>query len=336
MTAALGFSVSVVIPLFNKQDSIADTIASVLRQSRAPDEIVILDDGSTDSSVARAREALKTAEGIPFHLLSQPNAGVSAARNAGANASRSRFIAFLDGDDEWLPGYLAEVERLALAFPEATFLTTRSAIKKPDATLAPEPTTLPPDFFGLVDRPLRRLRAGRGLINSSSVTIRRDAWERSGGFPVGARQGEDIYLWLKLGLSETMAHSSAPLSILHPERSESESRKDEVGYHFAYFLGTAEGRRHLANPDLKSFLSWHLPRIVFFRRLAGHSAIMPGLRRLASALPPRPRIACWLASIAPLWLLRAVLAGRRRKSTAAGSRAASGNRAMSSTSPARR
>jgi glycosyltransferase involved in cell wall biosynthesis len=300
-------SFSVVIPLFNKEKAIAATLASVLRQTRLPDEIIIIDDGSTDNSLRVARQSLAAAPKLPCTFLSQDNAGVSAARNAGARAARSTYIAFLDADDEWLPGYLAEIERLACSFPDAAVLTTRNAIRAEDGSIAPARSAVPDGFFGMVERPLHKLRKGPGLIHSSSVAIRRDAWERSGGFPVGASQGEDLFLWLKLGLTEAMAHSSAPLSIFNAQHSEGDARKDVVGHHFAYFLGTSEGRAHLADEDLRRFLSSHLLRRIVFRRLAGHSNVEAEHRRLASFLPPGPRVACLAASLAPRWLLRGAL-----------------------------
>jgi len=304
VTSQAPFSVSVVIPLFNKEKSVRRTIGSVLNQSRPPDEIIVVDDGSTDQSAIAAREALKREGSIRWELISQQNAGVSAARNAGAAATNSRFIAFLDADDEWLPDYLAEVERLACAFPDASVITTGKAIRYPDGSIARQPTALPDGFFGIVDRFLVRYRKSRGLIHSSAVTVRRDAWERSGGFPIGATQGEDIYLWLRLGLREKVAHSGGPLSVFHLEHSESEARKEMVGYHFSYFLGTAEGRQQLADRDLRHFLSSHLTRRIIMRRLAGHVEIQPELRRLAQSLPIGSRILCWAASTIPVWTLR--------------------------------
>lgn len=300
------FSVSVVIPLYNKENSIRHTIASVLRQSRMPDEILIVDDGSTDRSVEIAKRALDNCGAIPVKLLSQPNCGVSVARNSGADAASNRFVAFLDADDEWLPGYLAELEALSRRFTTATILTVRNSIRNPDGSVVAQPTSLPSDFVGILDRPLRRFRRSRGLINSSSVAVRNDAWKRCGGFPVGAALGEDLTLWLKLATSEIFAHSSAALSVFHPEHSEYSSRREVVDHQFSYFLGTVEGRRYLDHTDLRAFLASHLANTIFFRRLAGHSEVQHEFRRLALALPPVPMLTCLLVSAAPLPLLRTV------------------------------
>ena len=300
------FSVSVVIPLFNKEAAVARTVQSVLAQTRSPDELIIVDDGSSDRSAEIARAVLASAPAtIEWRIISQENAGVSTARNRGAAESRSRFIAFLDGDDEWLPSYLAEIERLAIDFPDATVLTVRLAKPGLNGRLLPEPSALPRHFVGRLERPLDLYRRGYGIMSSSSIVIRRDAWERSRGFPIGVAAGEDMYWWLNLCMSERFAHSSAMLSVWHVEHSGHERRKGEVPYHLHYFLGTDEGRRQLANRDLSRFLASNLVSHVGGRKLTGSPQVVAELRRLSSALPLRLRLPCWAVAIAPRWTVAA-------------------------------
>lgn len=97
--------ISVVIPCFDAARYVADAIRSVRRQRTAPDvitEVILVDDGSTDDSVAVARAADPA-----LRVISQANAGISAARNAGVLAARGEWIAFLDADDLWTDGSLA-------------------------------------------------------------------------------------------------------------------------------------------------------------------------------------------------------------------------------------
>jgi glycosyltransferase involved in cell wall biosynthesis len=306
------FSVSVVIPLFNKERAVACTIESVLRQQRQPDEIIVIDDGSTDASADIARTLLnRTGKHPAWRMVTQKNSGVSVARNRGAEEASSRYIAFLDADDEWAPEYLAELEKLAAAFPSATVLSTRSS-RTEGREAIPRPTALPASFFGIIDRPIEAYRKGRGILNSSSVAVRRDAWDRCGGFPAGTQCGEDIYVWLKLGLAELFAHSGAPLSINHAEHSAEPSRKGEVLYYLSYFLDAAEGRRWLNNRDLRKFLSSHLLSQIAYRREMGDTEVLSELRRLSRQLPFVPRALSSLASIAPLWTLRAGKSVARR------------------------
>jgi glycosyltransferase involved in cell wall biosynthesis len=93
--------VSVVIPAFNSEATLAATLASVRAQTYANLEIIVIDDGSTDGTLALARSLAGADPRI--RVLSKPNGGVSEARNAGIGASRGAFIAPVDADDIWHP-----------------------------------------------------------------------------------------------------------------------------------------------------------------------------------------------------------------------------------------
>ena len=92
---------SVVIPLYNKAHTIVHTLSTVMRQNYADYDVVIVDDGSTDNGVQLIREHFKDPR---IRIIHQENAGVSAARNRGIDEARGEWVAFLGGDDEWLPG----------------------------------------------------------------------------------------------------------------------------------------------------------------------------------------------------------------------------------------
>ena len=94
--------VSVIIPVYNCEDFLAEAIESVLAQTYRPVEIIVVDDGSTDGSGDVAK-GFKDQEVRYFH---QPNSGIGAARNRGTNLARGSYFAFLDADDVWLPDKL--------------------------------------------------------------------------------------------------------------------------------------------------------------------------------------------------------------------------------------
>jgi glycosyltransferase involved in cell wall biosynthesis len=307
------FTVSVVIPMYNKECAVESTLESVLAQTRSPDELIIIDDGSTDHSAEIAQRLLSTRAGeIPWRIVSQKNAGEGAARNRGAAEAASDYIAFMDADDEWLPEYLSEMEKLALSFPSATVLTIRNSRRNARGAIVPAPSPLGSSFFGLVDRPIEAYRRGNGLLNSSSVAIRRDAWKRCGGFHTGAPIGEDVTMWLVLGLSETFAHSGRALSIWRDEYSGVMARKSSIAEQLRYFLGTAEGRLFLTNADLVRFLSTNIIVQIGAYSLIGNTDIRQELRRLSSALPFSSRLKCWAASMIPPSGYRAIAWWRRR------------------------
>ena len=92
---------SIIIPLYNKQESVTASVQSILDQTFQEFEIVVVNDGSTDASVER----LKEIEDPRIRLIEQQNQGVSVARNTGIAHACNRYIAFLDADDLWHPDY---------------------------------------------------------------------------------------------------------------------------------------------------------------------------------------------------------------------------------------
>jgi glycosyltransferase involved in cell wall biosynthesis len=317
-------TLAAVIPLFNKAEAIESTILSVLRQTRLPDELIIVDDGSTDGSAAKAEELLSVAgTQVRWRILSQQNAGVSAARNRGVEAASTTYVAFLDADDEWLPECAAEFERLALAFPSAAILSVRLAKRAVDHTLVPEPSALAPNFFGIVARPLRVYRNGYGILSSSSVALRRDVFQAAGGFPLAARRGEDVHLWLRLLMTEDFAHSARPLSVWRDHYSSAVARSGAIPAHLAYFLGSAEGRGQLSNRALSAFLESNLLVQIIMIRLVGDERVARELAELARFCSIATRLKARAVLLLPLWFVRAATSGWRKAIRSRGARQSS-------------
>ncbi len=111
---------SVVIPLYNKEVSISNTIASVLAQTCQNFEIIIVNDGSTDNSLM----TVKNIHDNRIRIIDKINEGVSAARNRGVFEAQYDWIAFLDGDDIWSSNHLEEVEKMINMFPNVDLFAT--------------------------------------------------------------------------------------------------------------------------------------------------------------------------------------------------------------------
>ncbi len=105
---------SVVIPLYNKEEFIKNTINSALKQDFTNYEIVIVDDGSTDQSLS----IVENINDKKIKVYSQKNSGVSTARNNGIKFAKGKYIAFLDADDYWFPNHLTELNRSITAYPK--------------------------------------------------------------------------------------------------------------------------------------------------------------------------------------------------------------------------
>ena len=180
--------VSVIIPSYNSQSTVGAAIESALAQNVEATEIIVVDDGSTDSTV----EVLKNFESS-IKIVRQANAGAAAARNAGAAAARGEYLAFLDADDVWLPGRLLRGilalqnnPRAVLSFCD--YILTDASGKVLDRSHADRA----PLHKDLLDR--------AWPILPSAVTVRRSAFEKAGGFCEEFKGcgGEDPYMWLVL------------------------------------------------------------------------------------------------------------------------------------------
>lgn len=110
--------ISVVIPAYNIQDYIARAIKSVLDQTHPAEEIIVVDDGSTDNTAQKIKSF-----GSKIVYLHKENGGLSSARNAGIKAAKYQWITFLDGDDEWLGDYLKKQYQLLSQNPNLMWST---------------------------------------------------------------------------------------------------------------------------------------------------------------------------------------------------------------------
>ncbi|MCL9805619.1 glycosyltransferase family 2 protein [Flavobacterium amniphilum] len=116
---------SIVIPLYNKENHIGETLKSALSQTFNDFEIVIVNDGSTDNSI----EKVKAFDDPRIKLFTQQNSGAAAARNLGIQQANSKLIAFLDADDIWFENHLEELSRLQKNFPGCGMYCSRYYIR---------------------------------------------------------------------------------------------------------------------------------------------------------------------------------------------------------------
>lgn len=178
--------VSVIIPTYNRADLLREAVASVRRQSYAPLELIVVDDGSTDATAASLRPLSDA------RLVRQDHTGLPGqARNAGARVARGEYLAFLDSDDLWLPHKLAVQLPVARAAGAAVTHTRERWIRNGRV---------------VSQRRQRHRRSGdlfaeslrKCVIGPSTVLLRRGAFEEAGGFREDLEIAEDYELWLRL------------------------------------------------------------------------------------------------------------------------------------------
>lgn len=180
-------NISVIIPTYNRLHQIGRAIRSVLNQSYPAQEILVVDDGSTDATCARIEVDFPEVK-----LIRQTNQGVSAARNAGIAASCGDWIAFLDSDDEWRPDKLAkQVDTLAQHAQIRICHTDEIWIRN-----------------GVRVNPCNKHRKPSGWIfenclplccvSPSSILISRSVFSEIGNFDQTLPVCEDYDLWLRI------------------------------------------------------------------------------------------------------------------------------------------
>lgn len=198
--------VSIVIPAFNAAGTIAEALASVRAQTFADYEVIVVDDASNDDTVAVANS--ESSSSPNYRIISLPsNRGPATARNAGISAARGEWIAFLDGDDAWLPW------KLELQFEMVKAHDTCDAFCGTSVAMG-VPVPLPHAGIqsGLVRTFTTRELAIRNEVATSTVLVRKIAVERAGLFDEQFRGPEDYDLWMRLAAKSPIMKLDYPLS----------------------------------------------------------------------------------------------------------------------------
>jgi glycosyltransferase involved in cell wall biosynthesis len=190
-------AVSVVMPTYNTEETVADAIRSVLRQTMPDLELLVVDDGSDD----RTRQVVEEIDDPRVRLLVRDHGGAAAARNAGIREAKGRVISFVDSDDFWLPRYVELMVAALDARPDAGFAYTDAYVldaatgriaRSTAMQWQRPPTDVPADpdtFLGLLLR--------RNFVYAS-VSLPRSVVEAVGGFDETLQAGIDYELWLRI------------------------------------------------------------------------------------------------------------------------------------------
>lgn len=233
--------ISVVIPAHNAKAYIQRTLQSVLAQSRSADEIIVVDDGSTDDTVRIVENF-----GDRIKLISQPAKGASAARNTGVRAATGNWIAFLDADDEWLAGYLQTQEELIyrnphLAWSTGNYITCSCSENRRASYLETsniEQLLAGKDFFEDYFAARRKM----GLVGcTDTMFVRKDVILTVGLFREGQAKANDLDMWWRIAYQyPRIGFIPTPLAVYHLTIPQSISKKiGDIG------LYTELIRRHL-------------------------------------------------------------------------------------------
>jgi glycosyltransferase involved in cell wall biosynthesis len=184
--------VSVVIPAYNVCAYIEETLLSLERQTFAAFEAIIVNDGSTDETAAIAQSFCQ--RDARFRLITNPNGGLSAARNFGICHAKADYIAMLDGDDIYEPDKLANHVRWLDADPQIGVVYSASKTMREDGRV----TWLSISGKPICSDPLVSLLCKNFVGHGSNAVFRRATIDEVGGFDETLRSSEDIDLWLRI------------------------------------------------------------------------------------------------------------------------------------------
>lgn len=185
---------TVIISLFNKEKHIAATLQSVLDQNFSNFEIIIVNDGSTDSSLS----IVSGFNDQRISIYSQENSGASITRNNGISKANGQFIALLDGDDLWESNYLDEMYNTITQYQDQVVFASAIAHKIEDKIVPSQYTSLPSKSVNALNFFQHSLK--QSLLSGSSTVFKKEILKVTGKFDPSIKSGQDTDLWIRFGL----------------------------------------------------------------------------------------------------------------------------------------
>lgn len=261
---------SVVIPIYNRAALVGTCLAPLLEPAAEGLDVIVVDDGSTDGTGEAVARLAATSRGARIRLVSQANAGASAARNRGVAEAEGEWIAFLDSDDIWLPWAVGLIEQALQAADAASLVFWRVESFRDPATL---PTVQPgaarfETAESYLDFYARRLLP---IYGSCNVAVRRAHFAEVGGFDTAIRSAEDQDLFLRLSrLGRVLAVLAPPLMGNHSGSVDSLSRSyAAVADGIIRILGKRRAGAYDGPADLLDYQAATMAKVAFWHMMDG-------------------------------------------------------------------
>jgi len=251
--------ISVIIPLYNKEKFIANTLKSVLAQTFSDFEVLIIDDGSTDKSAKTVNEF--TDKRIQF--ISKENEGVSATRNLGIERASGKYITFLDADDIWKIDFLKEMNSLIASFPEQKVFSAAIEIEINDRIFPAEYSISKdknPQIINYFEGSLLQT-----AICTCSAIFKKSVFETAGKFDISLKTEEDIDLWIRIGLQYPIVFTwKIGVCYVHDGNGLSRLKNTALKTDFSKYSELAKN-----DPKLEKFLDFNRYSFALRSKLAG-------------------------------------------------------------------
>lgn len=185
---------TVIIPLFNKEEFIEATLKSVLNQTFTDFEILIVNDGSTDSSVEKIKKFIDPR----IRYFSKENEGASSARNYGIERALADHISFIDADDYWYPDFLAEMSGNIKKYPEQKVFSAAIEIATANKIFPAQYLITKTNDCEVVN--YFSASCKETVLCTSCAVFNKSVFEEIGNFDTQIKSGQDTDLWIRIGL----------------------------------------------------------------------------------------------------------------------------------------
>ena len=250
---------TVIIPVYNKEKFIENTIKSVLQQSFSDFELILVNDGSTDNSILKIENFSDSR--ITFYT--KENGGASSARNFGLEKAKAKFITFLDADDYWYPDFLQEMASSIEEFPNHKIFSAAIEVESDKVVFPSQYSIKKSSEREIVDYFVASMKTT--IICTSCAVFEKSVFEKVGHFDTEIKSGQDTDMWIRMGLEFPVVFSWKILAryVYDPN---SLSRKKEYlnkKFNFSKFESLEKN-----NPNLKRFIDLNIFSFAIRAKLA--------------------------------------------------------------------
>ncbi len=236
---------SIVIPLYNKENFIQNTIKSVLSQTFSDYELIIINDGSTD----KGEQKILAFNDPRILYHSKQNEGVSSARNLGIDLAKSNYITFIDADDFWYPDFLETMYENIINFAHNKVFSAAIEIETPKKVFPAKYSIKKSGKIEIVN--YFEASSKQSVIWTSCAVFHHSIFKEIGNFDTNIKSGQDTDLWIRIGLRYPIVFSWKILAryIYDPQSLSKNKTYNTKKIDFAKFEKIEK-----TNPELKLFL----------------------------------------------------------------------------------
>lgn len=267
--------ISVIIPLYNKENFISNALESLLQQTYSNFELIIVNDGSTDDSLQKVNQF----DDGRIVVITINNSGVSVARNTGIKAAKYKWIAFLDADDWWEPTFLEEMVKAINRYDNnRIFASGRNRVFKnvteryENEYLPGEGKTESINYFKVISNYLPP-------VNSSNVVLDKSLFNEFGYFKEGQEKYEDHDLWMRICVKHLVVFVNKPLSFYRKTELNTASKNVYTAKDFLSYLKTLIDISEKVSLEEKKYIMSYTNRFVLLTFIKYHNKYSSGERR---------------------------------------------------------